>query len=337
VASLLNRLGASTAAGWVLVLVLVFAIIGAVAGSPKLDYIYLPAFDLLAIPVMVAALVLPLRWVWVVSVIGAALIAVDMFVQPRSTIPTSLASFVAQYGIYVLALRPIILVVVTAILVFLLASLLQQQVRRADRAEELAELERQQVEERQELQTGVAQLRDVHIRLANGDYNARATLNQDNQLFVVGQSLNNLVSRFQSAGRAEYEYRRIQEECRRLVVALDEARAGRHPLWPAPSGTSLDDVIDRLAGRRRPALQSGGWGPEQQSKTPPTRSRLAAAPFIPMGDEADSSPGVAPHSQRPGMVTDPLGFPQQQGRWIPLGFRWRSARAIFSAVPLSNW
>jgi len=33
-----------------------------------------------------------------------------------------------------------------------------------------------------------------------------------------------------------------------LAAALDDWRAGRMPLWPAPSGTVMDAIIQRLSG-----------------------------------------------------------------------------------------
>ncbi|HLJ80507.1 MAG TPA: hypothetical protein VKT52_03400 [Ktedonobacterales bacterium] len=301
-ASALNRLGATTPAGWVLVLVLLLAIMGAIVGSPKLDFIYLPGFDLLAIPVMVAALVLPLGWVWVVGVAGAALIAADIFLQPRSSTPTTMAGFVALNGVVPLMLRPIILVLVAAILLFLFGQLLHQQVVRADRAEDLAELERRQLEQRRQLEIGVQQLLETHVRLANNDYSARANLPQDNQLWQVGASLNNLVTRLQRAGQADFELRRTREELQRLAAAIDEARAGKRPFWPAPAGTAVDLIIERIAPRTRQPLPPphAGMEPSFSGMTP-------GMPGMP-------GAGARPHSPYPSTP-----YPEQSGPLNPMG------------------
>lgn len=296
-ASALNRLGATTPAGWVLVLVLLLAIMGAIVGSPKLDFIYLPGFDLLAIPVMVAALVLPLGWVWVVGIAGAALIAADIFLQPRSSTPASLNGFVALNGVIPLMLRPILLVLVAAILLFLFGQLLHQQVVRADRAEDLAELERRQLEQRRQLEMGVQQLLETHVRLANNDYSARANLPQDNQLWQVGASLNNLVTRLQRAGQADFELRRTREELQRLAAAIDEARAGKRPLWPAPAGTAVDLIIERIAPRIRQPLP-----PPHAGMEPPFSGMMPGM----------SGPGARPPSPYPSTP-----YPEQSGPLYP--------------------
>src|SRR5258706_4713831 len=57
VSAVLNRNRLTTAAGAVLVAILLLAIASAVLGAKQLDFVYLPAFDLLAIVILVAAAV----------------------------------------------------------------------------------------------------------------------------------------------------------------------------------------------------------------------------------------------------------------------------------------
>jgi hypothetical protein len=85
------------------------------------------------------------------------------------------------------------------------------------------------------------------VRVANGDFNARAPLNPDNVLFQIASSLNTLLNRLGRASQAEHVLQRTIAEVGRLRDSLLAARAGRQPLWPAPSGTPVDGLIEVLA------------------------------------------------------------------------------------------
>jgi len=65
-----------------------------------------------------------------------------------------------------------------------------------------------------------------------------------------------ILSRLQRSGQAEHHLRRTDEEIRRLAAAIDDAQAGRKPIWPAPTGTAADLILERIRGGRRSAPQS---------------------------------------------------------------------------------
>ncbi|HET9109371.1 MAG TPA: hypothetical protein VFN78_00970, partial [Ktedonobacterales bacterium] len=88
------------------------------------------------------------------------------------------------------------------------------------------------------------------VRAANGDYNVRVNIPRQNPLWSLGAQMNTFVQRLQQAGQASFELERTRQEAFRLIAALDDWRAGRMPLWPAPSGTVLDAIIQRLSGNR---------------------------------------------------------------------------------------
>ena len=81
---------------------------------------------------------------------------------------------------------------------------LQDTIRRADRAEEImalqaqvAEHERKRLREKEQLEREVARLAETHARIANGDLNARVSLNEGNVLWSIAVPLNNLLNRLQ--------------------------------------------------------------------------------------------------------------------------------------------
>lgn len=258
-AAVCNRLGQTTLAGIILVGVLMLAVLGAVAGAKQLDWVYLPAFDLLGIVVVVAATLL-LRWqMWIVALVAAALVVVDFAVQPKAGTTQSLATFVGQYGIYPLVARPIIVVLVVAILLHLLSRALEAEVHRADRAEDMAALEHEVAEQRRQLEAGVQELLATHVRVANGDFSARAPMNQGNVLWQVSASLNNLLGRLQKTGQSDFQLKRTEQEIDRLAEALLQAREGRRPIWPAPTGTRVDRLLEvLLGGQRQPVAPPTG-------------------------------------------------------------------------------
>src|SRR5262245_37128068 len=173
--------------------------------------------------------------------------------------------------------RPIALQIIVATVAFLWVKGSDEAIRRADRTEELAALEQSFAEQRRQLELGVQQILETHVRAANGDYSARAPLSQDNLLWQVAASLNNLLSRLQRSGQADHLLRRTEEELRRLAGAIDDARQGRRPIWPAPSGTLADPIIMRITGGTwRPARHSGLTLPSQ-----PSLGRLASLPATP--------------------------------------------------------
>lgn len=263
IAALLNRFGHVTSAGLILVATLLFAIGGSVMGAPILDWIYLPAFDLLSIVVGVAALVLPRPIMWGAALASIALVVADMFTQKRSAV---LEAFVAQNGIYPLVGRPVIAILLTAVLFHLITRFMDREIRRADRGEELAELERRELERTRELEEGVRQLLAVHVHLANGDFNVKVPTIRNQLLWQIGSSLNNLVARLGRLAQSDFVVRRTQEETNRLVEALYAVNSGRTPIWPNAAGTPLAALVDTLrtvlSHRGAPGGPAGVGGPQ---------------------------------------------------------------------------
>ena len=265
VAAGLNRMGYVTAAGTLLVTLILAADLGADLSAPHgvIDPLYLPSYDLLAIAVILAASILPRAAAFVVAMVNIAAIVLDFSFQPHSS---DLQHSVAAYGVASLLVRPIALQVIVATVAYLWVRGTDDAIRRADRAEEMATLEHNFAMQRQQLEIGVQQILETHVRIANGDYSARAPIIQDSLLWQIASSLNNLMARLQKSGQAEHQLRRTEDELRRLAVSIDDAAAGKRPIWPASSGTAADLIIERITGRNRPPA---GFLPGQQQQRPP--------------------------------------------------------------------
>ncbi|MFI5273219.1 MAG: hypothetical protein ACHQ4H_09345 [Ktedonobacterales bacterium] len=286
IAVLLNRGGLVGLAGALIIALICGGVLGSLLSQPggQLPLDALPAYDLLAIAVVVAASIMPPWAAFAVAATNVALIAGDYFLQPHYVDLRHDAVFYGGPGAAALALlaRPIALQIILAVIAFLWVRGTQDAIRRADRAEEIAAMEHTIVEQKRQLDTGIQQILDTHVRIANGDFNARAPLTQDNILWQIAASLNNLLSRLQKAGNAEYQLRRTDEEVRRLASAIRDAQQGRQPIWPAPTGTSADLILD-LIGR------SGARDPRQQ----PQSLQAPPASYPQTAADGYSQPGPA--------------------------------------------
>ena len=93
------------------------------------------------------------------------------------------------------------------------------------------------------------QLLEVHVRLANGDFQARSSGLRNPLLWSVGNSLNILIARLSRTTQADAILRREEEEAQRLADAIRVAHSGRQPNLPGPNGVPLDIVVDALRSR----------------------------------------------------------------------------------------
>jgi hypothetical protein len=258
IAFLLNRSGRVTSAGWIIVVLVWGGVTGALITQPTgLTVDALLGFDLLLIALVVAAFVLPRSAVLWVGAVNIAIIVGIYVLTPHGDDLTSLIAFYDGElgGALALLSRPIALELIIGVVAYLARRGIDFEIRRADRAEEIASLEHTLADQKRQLDIGIQQILQTHVRAANGDYTARAPLGQDNLLWQIASSLNNLLSRLQRSGQAEHLFRRVEEEARRLAAAIDDAQAGRKPIWPAPTGTPIDLILERIRGGRRAAQQ----------------------------------------------------------------------------------
>ena len=244
VAVALNRWGMAGLAG-----ILVIAVIDLGCGllllaTPNgLDVGDLPAYDILAESELVAVSLLPAVSVFPVAAGNCLFILLDLAFERHTP---ALGHLLASNGVYDALARPLGLQIVVAIIAYLWVRSALTASARADRAEEIAELRQREAERSCQLEAGIQQLLETQVRAANGDLTARAALNQDNVLWKVGVSLNLLLARLQQTGQADRELQRVRGEVMRLTEAVREAKAGRAPQWPWPSGTLLDPLVQEI-------------------------------------------------------------------------------------------
>ena len=302
----LNRGGHVTTAGSILIVLITLGVMGSIVAFPLgLGIDSFPAYDLLVITVVVAASVLPRGAAFITAGVNVALIIGDFFLQPHFANLDEVLKDPRLYGdpttatISLLA-RPVALQIIIATVAFLWVSGTNEAIRRADRAEEIAALEHTLADQKRQLDIGIQQILQTHVRAANGDYTARAPLGQGNILWQIASSLNNLLSRLQRSGQAEHQLNRTNEELRRLAAAIDDAQSGRKPVWPAPTGTAADLILERIRGGRRCASQA------VVQEQPGSSQPMSGFPGGPRSGWPDAMAQQMPPAQRP-----PSGWPDQ--------------------------
>ena len=279
----------------------------------------IPIYYMLVISELVVVSILPPVSVFGVAAINSALIVGDLLLQPGSGAIVALLSQTDD-TLTTLAL-PIALQLIVALVAYLWVGDTLQALRRADRADEIAALERREAEGARELEEGVRQLLEIHVQLSNGNFNVRAPAVRNQQLWHIGNSLNTLIARLSRLSQDSFLLQREREEARRLADAIQASRAGRHQVWPAPTGVPLDEVLTALNPRQ---LLSGGATPAPITAAPTLAP--SAAPLTDLAYPSLYGPTSAPaQSAAPDFASTrgasplatggPLGASTSTGAW----------------------
>jgi hypothetical protein len=253
IAAILNRAGWTRSAAYlipsVLMLLLAITIIRGPGGG--LQLIGLPIYDLFVIPIILVSLVGDRRATWAFVFVAIAFVVGDFMVEPHT--PIGVANGVSfddiNYaiehfgGVWGVINRHVAMLFFAALFGWLGAWSVDHAIARADRAEEIARLEHAIAEQTHQLQQGIEAIRQTHVRVANGDYTARAPLNKEHILWQVAHSLNTLIQRLQRNEDAQLQLMRTKGEIERLVQEIQRAKIGLYPLWPQPCGTPLDPLL----------------------------------------------------------------------------------------------
>jgi hypothetical protein len=252
VAALFNQFGKIT-----IVTVLLIAVIDLGCGlmlltSPMgLDVSNLPVFDVLLVSELIAVSLLPALCVFPVA-LGNILftIAVLMFAPRTMELNMVLTSNMA----YDTILQPIGLQIIVALVCFIWVRSALRALARADRAEEIAQLQRRETELlRREAEfnhiftQGSNHLLEVLVRAANGDHAVRSTLNQDHPLWRIGNALNVLLTRVGRMANAEKEINRLQMTIAQLTERIFDREQRRRQATPTNPVTPLSQPVTPTA------------------------------------------------------------------------------------------
>ncbi len=212
----LNRTGKVNLAGVLLCLSIITGMYLSILRAPvgmspdDKDILYLLIFGELFIGV-----ILPVNWVFVPALMNLAFGVLELTIAPHTPL---FASQLLISGPTIMFRLIQIHVLVTAV-VWIVGQHAQEAIRRADRAEEIARLQRalSQMHETQALEAGILQhtiqiLITTLNRVAQGDVQARIPLVEGETLWPLVGSLNNLLARYYSARQDAQELERIRPQ-----------------------------------------------------------------------------------------------------------------------------
>lgn len=233
VATVLNRLGKVTIAGIIIVVAFTAEPILNILTTPGgLDMMGLPVYGLLILPLVCAVTFLPAWWVFVLALGNCVFTFLSLSYWP-STAELNAILFGNSDGslkgyLYAVIIPIIISQAIVSIVAYIWVQGTSKALVRADNAEELVKLEhdlavqaRIATQQKQQLESSIQKIIDTHMRVANGDFDARVPLTEDNSLWQISGSLNNLLSRTQ---RLRQEAARLQQVERSLMQAREENR-----------------------------------------------------------------------------------------------------------------
>jgi hypothetical protein len=283
-ATALNRQGWVTAAGVVLVALLSGGILFANLASPiGLTMGELPNFDAYVVSVVLAATLLPRLLTFLVAAANTLLIVANYFFQPHNANITQDAALYSSESVQTLSLlvRPIALQLVLAVVAYLWVRGAEEAIRRADLAEEIVALQRREQTRTFALQEGVRYLQQALSAWVTGDVRHRIPAMPDPVLEQVREDLNLFIDRFGPHRQASFALYRLQEEARRLTMALEDWLSGRPVVWPAPSGTELDRAMEllRMSRSRPPSSPRTSLGPASGGLPSPDRQPPYSPPM----------------------------------------------------------
>lgn len=268
-AMVLNRLGKVSVAGILVVLCMSASPIVNILTTPGgVSTAALPIFGLLVLPLMCAVSFLSPGWVFIVALGNCLFTAYVLLILPSTgDLHTLLRT--ALPGI----ITPILISqVIVSIVAFLWVRGAKEALRRADRAEVIADLQRkevlrqeQEVEQKHLLDQAIEQILQTLQAFSNGDVNVQVPTSQNSVLFRVAYSLNTLFARLRSARLAERQLKETQQENYNLRAALFSHQGPDTPASPTelalqqlaehlrrgslpgePTGTAVDEIVKAL-------------------------------------------------------------------------------------------
>jgi hypothetical protein len=252
IAAFLNRRGFVIIAGVMLVTAIDASLIADLYSyKGGLDVFLLPLLDLLVIPELLAVSLLPTNWVFVSATVHIVfIIAAETFLMPHTA---AMQQYLNSPSLADALVRPIVLQIAVALVTYLWVRRATRASERADRATVIATLERTlseqtqvETEQKRRLDESIQQIIDVHQRVANGDFNARVPLSDNNSLWSIAGSLNNLLARLQRTNQEARLLQRTNDAVALFLQASTQANGGLIK-WQ-PTETAIDAIVQQHNG-----------------------------------------------------------------------------------------
>lgn len=264
-----NHGGKTLAAGVFVVTTFELAFFLVIASTRPFDLSNLPLYDMLVLPELLVASLLPGRSIFFVAFINSAFVWADLTfknLQPRTP---ALDHYLNSPLFYTALVRPVVVQLLVAVVVYIWVRSTMRAIERADKAEMLARLEHAIAEQKNQLELGIQDILQVHTAVSNGDLDARVPLTQDHMLWPLANALNILLTRFQRAIKAEQGVQRLQIILPPVLHGLQQAEQ-RHERIPTfqRTNTPLDPLLHWLSGKviTRPPTSTQPAKPAKQQR-----------------------------------------------------------------------
>jgi hypothetical protein len=201
-----GRLGSQRFSAICIIACTFLAITGPLLSHP-LDSALVPLFSVFTISIILAGALLPPAAALITGLISCLYICLFAFLSLNPSVYNQASQLHYQTinTVAIAVILPIVIQILVSVIVYMIMRNLLIAIRRADRAEEIVALqttivehERARLREQKQLEEGLGKIAEVHARIANGDYQARASLNEGDVLWSIAIPLNNLLNRIQS-------------------------------------------------------------------------------------------------------------------------------------------
>lgn len=271
----INRMGKTFIAGILVVVAFQLALTIIIFTTTPFDETSIQIYDLFIMTELLAVSLLPTRSVFIVAAFNSAVIIASLLYEPLTPV---LATDLKTQFLPVM-IRPVALQFIVAGVTYVWVYSTSKAIARADRAEMVATLEHALVEQKRELELGIEQILQTHVSVANGNFNARAPLTQDNALWQIARALNTLLVRLQRASLAERELQRVEKAVTFSVSTLQQAEQQQKRPRLAFTHTTIDPLIAALQGKtlaytQSPLVRQNGQGRPAAGSTSSMQTRL---------------------------------------------------------------
>ena len=246
-----NRRGNLATAGWIVIIILELGfVLGFLVQPDGISTLILPAFDLLAeVVLVVVAFFHPRSVFWVMAFNVIFIVSWITFCKHTPEIAGYLNNIP-----YTIFYPSVSLLVFSAFITYIWANSATIAIQNLDRSEEIINLERKELDQQQkqialkeQLEAGMQQLLETHSQAANGNLMARVPLSQDNILWRVAYSLNNLLQRME-------KLHSVQAENDRMKQALHEVSFNIQHNQPVQrTNTPVDEIVVSLYAAQQQA------------------------------------------------------------------------------------
>ena len=239
-------------------------------GVPSIPFLFL-----LVQPLMISVLLFPS---WVILVVGAINVLITCGIWLLVPKAAELQTYMQTPAIVPVIAAPIITLILCAVVSYVMITSLQENLTRADKAEEISKLQsvmaeqtRRELQMKQQLETGIQKIVSGLTSFSNGDQNARIQMEQGHPLWHIASSVNNMIGRLVRLRKQEKPMEQTIMALQTYLMTIRMAQATRTQVSFPQTGTEIDTLVKELLmylnGAQQPQQVSPRFQQEPKSGT----------------------------------------------------------------------